>query len=57
MQSYSRLFLQALSVMNLLSKKVYFAGLTSLWPEITRIPNLPHEDAQVLCISTHHVHG
>jgi hypothetical protein len=27
--------------MNLLSEKVYFSGLTSLWPEITRIPNLP----------------
>jgi InsA C-terminal domain len=27
--------------MNLLSEKVYFSGLTSLWPEITRIPNIP----------------
>ena len=28
--------------MNLPSEKVYFAGLTSIWPEITRIPNIPH---------------
>jgi hypothetical protein len=28
--------------MNLLSEKVYVSGLTTLWPEMTRIPNLPH---------------
>jgi hypothetical protein len=27
--------------MNRLSEKVYVSGLTALWPEITRIPNLP----------------
>jgi hypothetical protein len=28
--------------MNLLSEKVHFSGLRSLWPEITRILNIPH---------------
>jgi hypothetical protein len=35
--------LQALRVLNLLSEKVYVSGLTALWPEITRIPNIPLE--------------
>jgi hypothetical protein len=40
-QSYTTLFLQELSIVSLPSEKVYFPGLTSLWPEITRIPNIP----------------
>ena len=38
---YNGLFLQALRVMNLLPEKVSGAGLTALWPEMTRIPNIP----------------
>jgi hypothetical protein len=30
--------------MDLLSEKVYVSGLTSLWPEITCITNLPREE-------------
>jgi hypothetical protein len=38
---YNRLFLQEFRVTDLLSEKVYVSGLTSLWPEITRILNIP----------------
>jgi hypothetical protein len=48
----NRLFLQALRVMNLLSEKVYVSGLTSLWPEITRIPNIPQRAPQLSCLTS-----
>jgi hypothetical protein len=39
--SYNTLFFQEFNIVNLPSEKVYFSGLTSLWPEITHIPNIP----------------
>jgi hypothetical protein len=39
--SYNTLFFQEFNIVNLPSEKVYFSGLNSLWPEITRIPNIP----------------
>jgi hypothetical protein len=40
-QGGNSLFLQGLCGMNRLSEKVHFAGLTALWPGMTRIPNIP----------------